>query len=218
MPTVLEEILLSPQLPSHFETIRQTLEAERARRERFYEEVTEERKVEFINGEIIVHSPAKDRHSVAVLGLSTLLGAYVRKHRLGKVRGEKALVVMSRNDYEPDVMFFGLEKARTFLPDQMKYPAPDFVVEVLSPSTLRNDRTVKFVDYAANGVGEYWIVDPVLKLIEKYVLRADRYDTAETFSSEQEISSSRIEGFTIPVAAVFDEDRAFAVLRELVRD
>ena len=216
MPTVLEEILLSPQLPAHFETIRQTLEAERARRERFYEEMTEDQKTEFINGEVIVHSPAKIRHSVAVANVVFLLEGYVRRHRLGKVLFEKVLVVMPRNDYEPDVLFYGVEKAGGFEPDLMKCPPPDFIAEVLSPSTTRIDRTVKFVDYAANGVAEYWIIDPVLQSVEQYVLQGDRYAPAGTFSGEQDISSSRITGFVIPAAAIFNEDRAFEVLREFV--
>ena len=218
MSTVLEEILLSPQLPAHFETIRQTLAAEQARRERFYEEMTEDQKTEFINGEVIVHSPAKIRHTFAVSNLLFLLEAYVRKHRLGVLLFEKALVVMPRNDYEPDILFYGVEKASGLEPDQMKCPPPDFIVEVLSPSTARTDRTIKFVDYAANGVAEYWIVDPVVKSIEKYVLAGDSYSPAGTFSGEQDISSSRIAGFTIPAAAVFDEDRAFEVLRQFVLD
>ena len=216
MPTVLEEILLSPQLPSHFETIRRTLEAERARRERFYDEMTEEQKTEFINGEVIVHSPAKDRHTVAVQSLTSLLDAYVREHRLGKVRCEKALVVMPRNDYEPDVLFFGVEKSAEIHPEQMKYPPPDLVMEVLSPSTVRNDRGVKFMDYAANGVAEYWIVDPVARAIEKYVLKEEAYAAAGVYSGEQQIESTRVAGFAIPVEAVFDEDRRHQVLRTLI--
>ncbi len=216
MPTVLEEILLSPQLPSHFETIRQTLEAERVRRERFYEEMTEQQKTEFINGEVIVHSPAKDRHTVAAIGLTQLFNAYVRKHRLGIVRFDKTLVVMPRNDYEPDVLFFGPVKAAEIQPDQMKYPPPDLVIEILSPSTARNDRGVKFTDYAANGVAEYWIVDPVARSIEKYILAGSAYAGAGIYSGEQKIESTLLAGFVIPVNAVFDEDLQFEALRDLI--
>lgn len=100
----------------------------------------------------------------------------------------------------------------------MKYPPPDFVVEVLSPSTARNDRGVKFVDYAANGVAEYWIVDPKLESIEQYVLQADRYERAGIFSCDQEITSTQITNLTIPVRAVFAEDRQFEALRKLIND
>ena len=46
----------------------------------------------------------------------------------------------------------------------MKYPAPDFIAEILSPSTDERDRGIKFEDYAAHGVGEYWLLDPVIKV------------------------------------------------------
>ena len=187
MPTVLEEILLSPELPAHFETIRQTLEAERARRERFYEEMDRgpEDRVYQMERSSCIHQP-RIVTPLPSQALECLLGAYVRKHLLGKVRSEKALIVMPRNDYEPDVLFYGSEKAEAITPDQMKYPPPDFIAEVLSPSTTRIDRTIKFVDYAANGVAEYWIIDPVLQSVEQYVLQGDRYAPAGTFSNEQD--------------------------------
>ncbi|MDE6935567.1 MAG: Uma2 family endonuclease [Oscillospiraceae bacterium] len=47
--------------------------------------------------------------------------------------------------------------------------APDLVVEVLSPTTARNDKTVKKAAYAKSGVREYWIVDPEGKSIEIYL-------------------------------------------------
>ena len=53
----------------------------------------------------------------------------------------------------------------------MFFPAPDLVVEILSESTKKRDRGIKFVDYAAHGVYEYWIVDPSKKCLEQYVLR-----------------------------------------------
>ena len=55
---------------------------------------------------------------------------------------------------------------------QVGKPAPDFIAEILSDSTASVDRGVKFQDYAAHGVGEYWIVDPVQQTIEQYRLQA----------------------------------------------
>ena len=43
----------------------------------------------------------------------------------------------------------------------MLFPAPDFAVEVLSPSTQKNNRGIKFDDYALHNVSEYWIIDPI---------------------------------------------------------
>jgi Uma2 family endonuclease len=68
------------------------------------------------------------------------------------------------------VCFFDNAKASTFQPEQMIHPAPDFVVEILSTSTEARDRGIKFEDYAAHGVREYWLVDPEGETLEQYLL------------------------------------------------
>jgi Uma2 family endonuclease len=135
-------------------------EAEREAREHFYDVITEDMKAEFINGAMIVQSPAKLRHSNCSENALLLLKVYVGKHNLGVVGHEKLLVSLTRNDYEPDICFWSKAKAAKFTPDQMKFPAPDLIIEVLSPSTEKVDRGAKAEDYAAHGVGEYWLIDP----------------------------------------------------------
>ena len=107
----LEPILNSPRLPDIAAVLNERLRDETARREQFYEEMSDDQKVEFIDGEVIMHSPARNRHLAAKLNLTRLLSAFVDLHELGIVRDEKCLCVFPRNDYEPDVVFFGPEKA-----------------------------------------------------------------------------------------------------------
>ena len=80
------------------------------------------------------------------------------------------MITLQRNDYEPDICFFDKQKAKYFKEGQRLFPAPDFVVEILSKGTKKNDRTVKFQDYEANGVIEYLIIDPIKKVVELYRL------------------------------------------------
>ncbi|MBR1579421.1 MAG: Uma2 family endonuclease [Selenomonadaceae bacterium] len=54
--------------------------------------------------------------------------------------------------------------------------APDLVVEILSRSTGKKDRTVKLMTYAKYGVKEYWIVEPAGKSVEVYLLKDGAYD------------------------------------------
>ena len=61
MSTDVAELLADPGLPEKVAALQLALETERGRRERFYDEITDE-KAEFINGEVIMHSPAKARH------------------------------------------------------------------------------------------------------------------------------------------------------------
>ena len=118
----------------------------------------------------------------------------------------KVLIVLTRNDYEPDVVFFGPQKAAEITPDRMKFSAPDLVMEVLSPSTECVGRGIKKQDYAAHGVGEYWIVDPVEQAIEQYELADGKYRLLGTWKDGDEITSLGVPGFHIPARAAFEAD------------
>jgi Uma2 family endonuclease len=172
-------------------------------------------KQEFINGEIIVASPATVKHDMVKLNFQSLLRAFVNLHDLGRVGGEKLMISLTRNDYEPDVCFFSKDKAAAFQPKQWKLPAPDLVAEILSDSTRHIDRGVKFEDYAAHGVREYWIIDPDAELVEQYLLETDAYVLRLKMNSGI-LTSQVVEGFTIPVRAIFDENENLAVLRKLL--
>jgi Uma2 family endonuclease len=213
--SLLRQIEQSPMLVLFQQRINALIESESARRERFYEEMTEQEKVEFINGEVVVHSPVKLEHNDASGNLYTLLKVFVQRHHLGFVGHEKILVTLTRNDYEPDVCFFRSEIADGFSPKQMKFPAPDFAAEVLSPSTEDIDRTVKFADYAAHGVREYWILDPATKMLEQYVSTGDEFEL-RLKSDNGTVASIAVAGFEIPIRALFDADENHRALGRLL--
>ena len=120
----LEQLLRSPRLPEALRRLQAAARAEAKKRRYFYDVITEQQKAEFINGEIIVHSPVKLRHAIASDRLMMLLNAFVQKQGLGITFHEKILIVLNRNDYEPDICFFSAEKAATFTPAQSKSPRP----------------------------------------------------------------------------------------------
>jgi Uma2 family endonuclease len=216
MTATVEELLQSPRFPAFVDELQRLLADERARRERFYQELTEDTNAEFINGQVIMQSPATYGHVTAVKLLSKLLDSYVERHGLGYVGTEKMLIVLPRNDYEPDVCFFGKEKATQLTAAQLKFPAPDFIAEVLSPTTEERDRGVKFEDYAANGVAEYWLVNPALEQVEQFSLREGRFVPVGTFAGGQ-IKSHVVEGFAIPVRAIFDAQVNLRTLSQFVQ-
>lgn len=213
--SLLDQLVRSPRLPALVDRATEILADERCRRERFYETMTEGTKQEFINGEIIVHSPVKLRHDRVSGFIFTLLQAHVRRHALGHVGHEKLLVCLKRNDYEPDVCFFEQQKAARFTGDQMKFPAPDLAVEVLSASTESNDRGVKFEDYAASGVREYWIVDPDAEIIEQYAMAGEEYALKLKMNTGV-LRSEVVAGFEVPVRALFDERENLAAMQRLL--
>lgn len=191
------------------------LKLEQKKRQEFYREIDEGRKMEFINGEVYFQSPAKLRHTTAVGHLYSLLNAYVSVHGLGFVGSEKMLVSLTRNDYEPDICYFSPLKAKGFKSDQIQFPAPDSVVEVLSESTERRDRTTKFRDYAAHGISEYWIVDAKNRVVEQYELKGEEY-LLLLKSKDGLIESVSLKGFAIPIKAVFSNRENMAALKKIV--
>ncbi len=114
----------------------------RARREQFYEDIDEGTKAEFINGEIVVHSPARKEHLDVSAFVVNLMMNHVASRKLGKVYIEKCLIRCERNDYEPDICYFAVEKTSALKGGQNIFPPPDLIVEILSPSTAGNDRKI----------------------------------------------------------------------------
>lgn len=212
------ELLDAPDAKLVIERVQAILEDEAQRRIAFRTWLTDDVKAEFVNGEVVMHTPVKRRHLEATSNLFTLLRVYVMKHGLGAVDSEKALISLTRNDYEPDICYWSKDIASTFEDDQVEHPVPTLVVEVLSPNTVGRDRGVKFEDYAAHGVREYWIIDPVRKALEQY--RLDEGTMA--FATEQvlylgdTLTAINVPGFKIPVAAIFDKNTNLITLQALL--
>ena len=100
----------------------------------------------------------------------------------------------------------------------MQFPAPDMVIEVLSRSTEKIDRGVKFNDYAAHNVREYWIVDPRKQIVEQYILDDDvqAFALENTLRIQHIIESKTVAAFRIPVQAIFDETISHETLISLI--
>ncbi|HMQ50162.1 MAG TPA: Uma2 family endonuclease [Saprospiraceae bacterium] len=212
------KLLKYPYLPLILARVSRQLEEEATRRQAFREWLDKDKKAEFINGEVVMHSPVKQIHLRISRNLALLLDIHVRKHKLGVIMVEKALIALTRNDYEPDLAFFRQEVANTFQDDQMLFPAPDFVVEILSKSTANYDRGIKLTDYAAHGVREYWIIDPSREVVEQYL----RVGEDEAFMPPSKLhightlSSKAIAGFEIPVEAIFQDGACEEALKLLL--
>ena len=215
---LVEEILKKPMARLLVEEAVKLLNEETQQRNTFRNWVDESIKAEFINGEVVLHSPAKNKHLSACGNLFMLLNAHATNQKLGVVRVEKAMVSLTRNDYEPDICFFGNEKAQHFTPEQLLFPAPDLIVEILSKKTAKRDRGIKFEDYAAHGVAEYWIIDPTKEIVEQYALIGGlkEYFPIATARYDDDLASRAVVGFDIPVAAIFDESANIETLKTLL--
>lgn len=204
MSVTVEELKKKLDLPQILKEINDYWQEEERKRQEFFDLIHENQKAEFINGEIILHSPVRNRHWKACTKIGARLSVFVDDNKLGVVGVEKVLVHCTRNDYEPDVVFFGKEKAKHFTSDQMLHPAPDLVVEVLSESTQENDYGIKFTDYAHHGISEYWIVDPINKSVEQYFLKDSKFNLNQKLTEAGTIKSKAVIGFEMEIQSIFD--------------
>lgn len=81
--------------------------------------------------------------------------------------------------------------------------APDLIVEILSPNNSKHDVDTKFKLYEESGVKEYWIVEPVEKLVLVYSLQDDKYIGSKPYSEGEIINSLLFPDMKIEVESVF---------------
>ena len=84
--------------------------------------------------------------------------------------------------------------------------APDLIIEILSPTTLKRDWNYKFNLYENAGVREYWIVDPKAKMATVFLLQPDGdYDMGTIYESNQKVPVAIFEGLEIDLSEVFED-------------
>ena len=172
----------------------------------FLDVTSELQKSEWIDGKLVVHSPSIKRHITVTKRLVKLMDSHADRYDLGYVATEKALINLKTGEqnYEPDIVFFTKEKTKTMTPTTSMFDAPDFVVEVLSKSTEKRDRGVKFDNYEKYGVSEYWIISAKMETIEQYFLVNGKYKLLNIHEIGDYIESKTLSKFLIPVRAIFD--------------
>lgn len=120
---------------------------------------------ELIGGKVVMMAPASAGHTYIADNILAIFKHYLKGANCIPF-GDGLLVHLTDKDkFVPDVMVV-CDRSK-IKPDGV-YGAPDLVVEVLSPSTMRDDKTRKKDAYARCGVREYWLVDPVSKSLEVY--------------------------------------------------
>jgi len=81
--------------------------------------------------------------------------------------------------------------------------SPDLVIEILSKSTARRDRVIKYNEYLEAGVKEYWIVDPTREEVVVNLLKSGKY-VARTYGKGDVIKVSVLDDLYINVADLFE--------------
>ena len=131
--------------------------------------------------------------------LSVHLWQFVDSHELGEVFGAPFDVVFSEFDVvEPDLLYISNARANV-LTNKNVQGAPDLVVEVLSESTARVDRSIKLKLYGKFGVQEYWIIDPNGPSAEIYRRGNEGLALVAKLSAGDALTSPMFPGFSVPL-------------------
>jgi len=145
-------------------------------------------------------------HEILLMHLGRFLVNYVTEHRRGLiVTGNARLRISDVGGREPD-LFWITEDLLHRVGKNLFKGVPPLVVEIVSPSSEREDRVEKRRDYAGLGVGQYWIVDFRARKIEVYSLRGDDYELAELVQGDETFRPSLFPGLEIPLGEVWPVD------------
>ena len=127
-------------------------------------------------------APPNFRHQKLVMELSAVIHQYIKNHGGScEVLPAPFAVFLNcddRNYVEPDISVI-CDKNK--LTDKGCNGAPDWVIEVTSPSNPQNDYGVKLFKYRTAGVREYWIVNPQKNTVMVYDLENEKKSNQYTF-------------------------------------
>jgi Uma2 family endonuclease len=172
---------------------------------------------EWVNGEVIILSPASDVHQNLVGFLSALLRLFVEAHQLGVVRFAPFQMKTGPDlpGREPDIIFVAREQLARLHDAYLEGPA-DLVVEVISPDSRARDRGEKFYEYEQGGVREYWLLDYLRRQAEFYQLGADGIFRLVPVGEDGSYRSAVLEGLWLNVEWLWQEPLPplMSVLRE----
>ncbi len=130
--------------------------------EQFLTWVDEYTLAEWVEGEVVLMTPASLKHQMVIVRLLEEAGSYIRRKGLGMIIPAPYLVRLPeplKRVREPDLIFVSKERLHLLKPTYID-GAPDLIIEITSPESLEYDRNIKFKEYVQAGVKEYWLIHP----------------------------------------------------------
>ncbi len=161
-------------------------------------------RIELIDGQLIMAPAPASNHQDIISFIIGKLEAIVRPNRIGKVFPAPTDVHATEHDvYQPDILFIRRENLSIVRPEGGVDGAPDFVIEILSPSTGYYDLKHKKDVYQQIGVREYWIVDPMDKTVECFLNGPRGYETFFLGKQTGTAQSSVLPVFAVDLVELF---------------
>jgi Uma2 family endonuclease len=172
---------------------------------------------EWIDGEVIILTPASKTHQDLATLLSALLRFFVEAHQLGVALATPFQMKTGPDlpGREPDIIFIAHEHLDRLNNTYLDGPA-DLVVEIISRDSRSRDRGEKFYEYEQGGVREYWLLDPLRRQAEFYQRGPDGIFRLVPAGADGIYHSAILEGLWLRVEWLWQEPLPplLTVLRE----
>jgi Uma2 family endonuclease len=170
------------------------------------EAVPEHLVAEIIYGTLFTHPRPVPKHATAQSALNAKLG---NPFQFG-AGGPGGWVFMTEPELHlgphvvvPDIAGWRIERLPMMPETAWVETAPDWVCEILSPSTENIDRGKKLPIYGTYGVGHCWLVNPVTRFLEAYELREGKWLLVETFAEGAEVAAPPFAAAPFPLSALW---------------
>ena len=161
-------------------------------------------RAELIDGTIYDMAPPNRIHQKLVMNLSSEIFDYIKKNNGScEVYPAPFAVFLNQDDktyLEPDI---------SVICDPSKLDprgcngAPDWIIEIASPGTKRMDYGIKLFKYRSAGVREYWIVNPLTRIVNVYDL--EKEEMTDQYCFEDDIPVCIYKDFTINISNLLNE-------------
>jgi Uma2 family endonuclease len=161
---------------------------------------------ELVDGELYATPRPALRHARLAVNLIIELGTRYDQSRVGP-KGWHLLfepeVHLGDDVFVPDLAGWRMERLASIPDSAWAETAPDWVCEILSPSTDSYDRTVKLPAYARYGVPYAWIVDPVSRTIDSWVRDCGEWRTTGTWPAASPILAPPFDTVAIDLSLIW---------------
>ena len=156
-------------------------------------------RAELIGGQIYYMAPPSRAHQRITLELSTIINNHIKKNggscELNIAPFAVFLNEDDKNYVEPDISVI-CDKNK--LDEYGCNGAPDWIIEIVSPSTERMDYGIKLFKYRSAGVREYWIINPVNRTVNIYDFQSN--EKTGQYSFDNDIRSCIYDDLSIKIA------------------
>lgn len=172
----------------------------------------EDSRIEILDGQMILMAPPSRIHQEISVELTRQFANFLEGKKCKVYHAPFAVRPFEKQGDRPEDVQTVFEPDITIICDPSKLDdkgcqgAPDMVVEILSPSTMRHDWLFKMHRYEQAGIKEYWIISPKEQTVQVFTLKDGRYQIQAAYTSQDIAKVTVLDGCFIELSRVFPDE------------